>query len=506
MKKTISFLLHFMCGLLLALALPPMSWLWLGLIGLTGLQLLNSNLTTASKTQVFLRGLGFGLGYFGFALHWIGFAFLVDADAYLWMMPFAVGGLALFMALFWAVAFMAAARLAKAGVATWLALPLTLGAVEWLRGYIFTGFPWAAPGLIADGMGPVLQLASVIGMPGLTVMILLWGMATVALVQRHPKAVLVMMLLPLSFLWGQWRLSTAPNDPGQGPLIRLVQPNIAQSDKWRGENAGQIFADLLELSTAKTVDRPQVVIWPESAVPFLLDENAEALSRIAEVLSPGQVLLAGSLRRSAAASGGENYFTSILMIDDKGLVQDSYDKWRLVPGGEYLPFAWALEPLGFRKVVDLPESFKPGEGPRNLDLPGIGLTGMLICYEAIFPHHLVDAQNRPRGIVNVTNDGWFGMSVGPYQHLAQVRMRAVEQGLPIARAANTGISAMIDPWGRIFNPAALGTRAVVDVRLPAAIAPTAFARWGMLIFCAAVLSFGIAAGFSRTGKRMTDLE
>jgi apolipoprotein N-acyltransferase len=483
MNKTVTFILHLLCGVLLALALPPLALLWLGVVGLIGLQFLNADLHRLSPASVFLRGLGFGLGYFGFALHWIGFAFLVDADAYLWMMPFAVGGLALFMALFWAVAFLFAARLIRFGLVAWVALPSTLGTAEFLRGYLFTGFPWAAPGLVADGMGPVLQVASVIGMPGLSVMVLLWGMAIAAVLQKRLLAILVLATLPAVFFWGQWRLTTAETT-ASGPLIRLVQPNISQSDKWRDENTAEIFADLLELSSQKTAEVPKVVIWPESAVSFLLDENAEALSRIADVLEHGQVLLAGSLRRSETTVGGENYFTSIHMIDDQGVVQESYDKWRLVPGGEYLPFAWALEPLGFRKVVDLPESFTPGEGPRSIDVPGVGLAGMLICYEAIFPHDLVDAKNRPRWIVNVTNDGWFGKSVGPYQHLAQVRMRAVEQGLPIARAANTGISALIDPWGRITASADLETRGMVDVRLPAALEPTVFARWGLLIFCA----------------------
>ncbi len=157
--------------------------------------------------------------------------------------------------------------------------------------------------------------------------------------------------------------------------------------------------------------------------------------------------MTGAIRRSTPDDAA-NYFTSIQVIDDQGIVINSYDKWRLVPGGEYLPFAWALEPLGFRKVVNLPESFSAGVGPRLVHVPGVGLAGMLICYEAIFPHKLVPEGERARWLVNVTNDGWFGTSVGPYQHVAQVRMRAVEQGLPMARSANTGISALIDPVGR----------------------------------------------------------
>lgn len=479
--------MHVLCGLALALALPPHGQLWLAALGLIGVYYLNADLVRIGKLQQFLRGLGFGLGYFCFAFHWIGYAFLVDADAYLWMMPFAVGGLSLFMAIYWGVAFVVAARLSKFNLPVWMMLPLCLGVVEWARGYVFTGFPWAAPGLIADGMGPVLQSASVIGMPGLTVMVLLWGMALGAILQRRGLALLVLATLPLAMAWGQWRLSSVSMDFAKGPVIRLVQPNISQNDKWRVENRDRIFEELLALSRSAASDQPIAVIWPESAVSFLLDESKEALDRISESLVPQQTLLAGSLRRSVEASGQENYFTSILMIDDQGEVQQRYDKWRLVPGGEYLPFAWALEPLGFRKVVDLPESFTAGDGPHSLDVPGVGLAGMLICYEAIFPHRLVDEQQRPRWIVNVTNDGWFGLSVGPHQHLAQVRMRAVEQGLPIARAANTGISAMIDPYGRYVAKTALDIQAVTDARLPDAIEPPLFARWGMLVFWALAL-------------------
>lgn len=480
------FLAHALGGLAVALALPPHAFLWSAVAGLVAVLFLNGDFSRLRPLQHFMRGLAFGLGYFCFAFHWIGYAFFVDADAYLWMMPFAVGGLSLFMALYWGVAFIAAGQFSKFDLPVWLTLPVCVGVVEWLRGYLFTGFPWAAPGLIADGMGPVLQLASVVGMPGLTVLILMWGMALGGLLQRRGLAIVVLATLPLSFVWGQWRMSSASLDVAKGPLIRLVQPNISQNDKWRAENAARIFDELLALSASASLEKPSVVIWPESAVSFLLDESDVALAKIADLLEPQQTLLAGSLRRSVNASKDENYFTSIHLIDSEGVVRQSYDKWRLVPGGEYLPFAWALEPLGFRKVVDLPESFTAGIGPRSMDVPGVGLAGMLICYEAIFPHLLVNEQQRPRWIVNVTNDGWFGLSVGPHQHLAQVRLRAVEQGLPIARAANTGISAVIDPWGRYLAKTTLETKVILDAHLPDAIAPPFFARWGMAPFWLAV--------------------
>ena len=187
------------------------------------------------------------------------------------------------------------------------------------------------------------------------------------------------------------------------------------------------------------------------------------------------------MRRQVQANGNENYFTSILLFDDTGTLRETYDKWRLVPGGEYLPLAWLLEPLGFRKVVNVPESFTPGVGARSVTVPGAGFAGLLICYEIIFPQGLVDTTNPPQWLVNVTNDGWFGRSIGPYQHLAQARMRAVENNIPVVRAANTGISAIIDGKGRIIARSELGTAAVVAGVLPMAGEATVFARFGLWV-------------------------
>jgi apolipoprotein N-acyltransferase len=287
--------------------------------------------------------------------------------------------------------------------------------------------------------------------------------------------------LPLSHFWGLWRLSTSPTAYRDAAVVRLVQPNVSQSDKWRSDNAVAIFDTLTKLS----VEGPDAgavthIVWPESSVPFLLDEDKVARERIAGILTPGKTLLAGAIRREIQA-GCETcpdlYFTSILMMDDTGGVTGAYDKWRLVPGGEYLPLEDFLSRFGFRKVVSLPESFTAGAGPRNLDVPGLGLSGMLICYEVIFSHALVN-EVRPQLLINVTNDGWFGRSVGPYQHIAQARMRSIEQGLPLLRSANTGISAVIDSVGRIVAQTELEQSTYLDSRVPAAVAPTPYARWG----------------------------
>jgi apolipoprotein N-acyltransferase len=438
---------------------------------------------------------GARLGYFVFALHWIGFAFLVDAKDYLWMMPFAVGGLAAAMAVYWGLGFVLVEALLHRGWQRWLVWPCVIAVMEALRGVLFTGFPWAAPGLIADGLGAVLQLASLVGMQGLTLLVLLWGMLPGLLFlswRQKQVPVILPALVLLSGLaawgWGEVRLANHPLDNASGPVIRLVQPNIAQDDKWQNSNGRAILDQLLALSVEaeSPLGKPQIIIWPESAVPFLLDEEPTALAAIAANLTGDQKLLTGTLRRDVI-DGDERYYTSILGIDRTGAVFSRYDKWRLVPGGEYLPLSWLLEPLGFRKVVALPESFTPGVGPQVVDVPGVGPAAMLVCYEAIFPDHIVPVNKRPRWIVNVTNDGWFGRSIGPYQHLAQVRMRAVEQGLPVARAANTGVSAMIDPLGRITASTSLLQRGKIDARLPSALEPTLYSRAGIVPACLLLL-------------------
>lgn len=464
-----------------ALCLAPVDAWWILFINVPlALSILKRGLAQ-NLYRNFLWGWSFGFGYFLGALHWIGFAFLVDAANDLWMMPIALGGLCAFLALFWAAAVGAALQMAKRGLALWLAVPISFFIFELLRGHLFTGFPWAVFGQAVDGMGGVAQLASLIGMNGLTLMIWLWAASlfAIAVQERRQRlvAVLVLLTLPLSYAWGEWRLASHPTEYVQGVMLRLVQPNINQNDKWRAGNARAIFDQLRALTAAPSSTGQPIthIIWPESSMPFLIDESAQGRAELAQALKPGQTLLAGAVRRSRAEDSAQ-YFTSILIFNDKAEVLSHYDKWHLVPGGEFLPLAWLLEPLGLRKVVNLPESFTSGPGPTTLSVPGAGLAGMSICYEAIFPGAVSDPANRASWLVNVTNDGWFGNSVGPYQHLAQLRLRAIELGLPVARAANTGVSAVIDSYGRLTFQSQLGTTGAFDLMLPQSAKPTFFAK------------------------------
>ena len=482
-------LLALAAGMAAALSLPPINIWPVLFLAVPIVLLLLEGLPSRSTGASFLTGWLFGLGYFLFALQWIGFAFFVDAETYLWMMPFAVSGLAAAMAIYWGLAALAVNALGFKGLRLVLGFAAMLAVAEWLRGHLFTGFPWAAPGLAVDGMGAVAQMASVIGMTGLTLLIVLWaGLPLVLTGQRHRIAAAgLLLLLPLAWAYGCYRLSSATSEDIADVRLRIVQPNIAQDAKWRDDNARPIFDTLQSLSSKATPERPEGiagvthVIWPESAVPFLIDEGGVPERELRTMLGGRTVLITGALRRdvlSVEPLDSVLVRNSVIVFDGLAEVLARYDKWRLVPGGEYLPLAGLFEPLGFSRVVTVPGNFTPGPGPVTFDIPGAPPVSLSVCYEAIFPHRLIDPLKRPHWLLNVTNDGWFGNSTGPWQHLAQARLRTIEQGLPMARAANTGISAVIDPYGRTRAALALGHQGVLDATLPAALPATLYSRFG----------------------------
>jgi apolipoprotein N-acyltransferase len=345
-------------------------------------------------------------------------------------------------------------------------------------------------------MGAVAQTASLVGMTSLTFWIVIWAaLPALCFERRRPPAevaiaIVLALTLPAALAWGTWRLAHSDVGTVEGVSLRIVQPNIPQDEKWLEGSARTIFSTLIDLSSRKDAEGKRQfthLIWPESAVPFYLEESDEARTIIATLVGEKGLLITGNLRREPVSGGEPRVFNSVLGFDGSGNLVLRYDKWRLVPGGEFLPLAWLLEPLGFRKVVTVPGSFEAGSGPHSLPVPGAPEAGFLICYEVVFPDRLVDGTQRPRWLVNVTNDGWFGHTSGPYQHLAQAQLRAIEQGLPIVRAANSGISAIIDPYGRVLQSLALGTQGIIDAPLPEAIAPPFYARLGDLLLVAEII-------------------
>jgi apolipoprotein N-acyltransferase len=460
--------------------------------------------------SAFAIGWWFGFGYFLAGLWWIGAAFLVDADQFGWLLPIAVVGLPALLAVFPALGFALARLLWPPGAARLLSFAAMLAASEWLRGHLLGGFPWNAFGYALAGEIHLAQTVCVIGLPGLTLVTVLI-MASPALLADDPDIFPWSRRTPLMALaglvamaaFGLLRLSTTEVGTVEGVRLRIMQPAIPQDDKFRPALRDEVMKRYLELSDRAT--RPETsglarvthLIWPESAFPFIVSRDADALSDIANLLPPGATLLTGAGRAEDAAQGEEamRFFNSVHVIDSTGSILDTYDKTHLVPFGEFLPVQSVLEAIGLRQLTELRGGFTPGPRLRTLEVPNAPPAGMLICYEAIFPGDVVDPGHRPGWLLNVTNDAWFGRTPGPYQHFLQARVRTIEEGLPMVRAANNGISAVIDPLGRVLTSLPLGNVGVLDSSLPHELSATLYARYGDTILAILLVSCVlIAAG------------
>ncbi|MBS7696986.1 MAG: apolipoprotein N-acyltransferase [Chelatococcus sp.] len=454
-------------------------------------------------------GWWFGFGYFVAGLWWLGAAFFVQADEFLWALPLGVLGLPAGLAIFFALGFALARALWSPGPARIITLAAALTLAEWLRGHILTGFPWNVLGM-ALAQGPEIaatpimgQIASIIGLWGLTFVAIacLASPATLAdrgSVQRRigPPLVALIALAGMG-AYGFARVPLQDVATVPGVVLRIMQPNVPQDEKFRRDRAQAILDHYFSVTRRPTntaLGEPTHVIWPESAFPFLLEREPAALAQIGAVLGADRILITGAARADDRLPG-ENYriYNSIQVVDGQGTLRATYDKVHLVPFGEYLPFGGLLERFGLRQFVEVPGTFAAGAKSAPLAVPGLPETAPLICYEAIFPEDVIPAGTRPALLLNLTNDAWFGMTAGPHQHFAQARLRAIEQGLPLIRAANTGISAVIDPYGRVTASLGLGQEGVVDARLPVALASTPYAQFSNvfvafpLIWCAAIL-------------------
>ena len=432
-----------------------------------------------SRRESFCRGWMLGAGYFALALQWIVEPFMVDAARDGWMAPFAILLMAGGLALFWALAFWSSWGLGPSdGPRRALAAVLALTLAEMTRSVVFTGFPWALIGSVWVDH-PIGQLAALTGTHGLSLFTgcLAVGVLTLSVWQASRRALLASGLTVFGWAGGTLlgeRMIAAYDrmDPGDRPMIRVVQPNEAQTLKWRPEMIPVFWDRKLALTASRTGARPDIVVWPEVSLPYLLDPGAGPDTRIAEAAGGVPVIL------GAQRFEGEDLRNALAVLGPGGEVQAVYDKYHLVPFGEYFPGGALAEALGLQGLAtSLLGGFTPGPGPRILDLGPLGRVLPLICYEAIFPGH-ADPQGLPRPdwIVQITNDAWFGTLSGPQQHLDQARLRAIEQGLPLVRSANTGISAIIDPKGRVLAQLALNTAGVIDRPLPRAAAPTLYAR------------------------------
>jgi apolipoprotein N-acyltransferase len=488
--------LAFALGAALTAAQPPYGlWPFLFIAWPALLLLVDAAPSPRSAASV---GWWAGFGFFLTGVWWVANAFLVEAERIWWhapLAPVAVATLAAVLAAFWAGAFAAARRVWPEGWARPLALGAAMTLADLARGSVLTGFPW---GLQAYAWveTPVMQAASVTGsyaLAGLTV-------AAAASVAAGWRPSLLAGLVAVGVWgWGAWRLAGA-TEPADGPVIRLVQPNVPQRDRWRPELMVPIFRDLLALTEARGERPPALVVWPEVAVPFLYLDSPDAVAAAAEATPAGGLLAAGAVRAEGEGRG-RRLFNSLMFQDDAGRLLATYDKRHLTPFGEYVPYAWLLGAIGLGTLGEGLSGFTPGAGSPPLALPGLPPVAPLICYEMIFPAEVRAATRGAAWMLQVTNDSWFGDSAGPRQHLAQARVRAIEQGLPVARAANTGVSAMIDAHGRIRDLLPLDTRSWIDSPLPPAAPPTVYARFGDAPPLALWLSLAAAATLLRAIRR-----
>jgi apolipoprotein N-acyltransferase len=463
-----------------------------------------------------MTGWWFGLGYFVPGLYWIGYAFLVDAPTFAWLMPFATLGLPAYLALFTALGFALARLLWTRDASRVIALAASLTFSEWLRGHTLTGFPWNAFGYALAEPLALAQTASLIGLWGLTFLTVAIFASPAVLIDgssrgRRPwiAPALGLALLVAMGIFGVVRLSLRPTTTVAGVKLRIMQPNLQQDVRFNYSAKAEVMQKYLTLSDRASgpqstgVRDASILIWPESAFPFFLTREADAMAQIADLLPKGTVLITGSVRAPDVPPGTRitRAYNSVYAIDHDGSILSAYDKLHLVPFGEYLPLQDWMEKLGFVQLTKVQGGFIPGVRRRTMEIPNAPRMLPLICYEAIFPGEITSRDDRPGWIVNLTNDGWFGISTGPYQHLQQARLRAIEEGLPVVRAANTGISAVIDPLGRIVARLGLGVEGVLDSTLPTAIPPTLYARNGDIpaaVMVAAALIFVIRR---RTAKR-----
>lgn len=441
--------------------------------------------------DVFTIGLGFGFGHFFGGLYWLSNAFAVvggPVSAIAWP---AVISLSLFLALYPAgvcasYRWLTTDRRFGPWEAALFAGLWTLG--EWLRGSLFTGFPWNPVGSVWDVSDAVLQVTSLVGVYGLGMLTVFCAVAFVGNwwqtrsgMTGHGWCLPIAVVVIVACVWGggTYRLAHAPDVPDVADVnLRLVQPNIAQHLKWQYDLRSRHVLDQIAMSNRPPANRlaePSHIIWAETAVPFYVARQPALLEALGDAAPEGGFLIVGGLRRSGPEPEARR-FNSLLAIGPDGQRAAFYDKVHLVPFGEYMPFAGVLP---FGKLTAGDTDFSPGAVSGPIDLPGLPAFQPLICYEAIFPGAVVDtAHPRPGWLLNATNDAWYGVSSGPRQHFAMVRIRAVEEGLPVVRVANTGISAVIDSYGRVRARLDLAERGVIDSPLPGAIAPTVFATTG----------------------------
>jgi apolipoprotein N-acyltransferase len=487
-------------GVAMVAALPPFNLWPFMFAGFSSFYMLLSGAKT--PRAAFAIGWLFGFGYFAAGLWWIANALLVEGNPFAWVWPLAIAGLPALLAIFPALAALVCARLTdRMRLEGFLCFVAAFAFSEWLRGHIFTGFPWNLYGYAWSGWLAMAQTASVGGSYFLTLLTLFWcalpGFVAVSAISRPAKKKLLALGI-ITFAacagYGYFRLAQTGTAYDSTVTLRPVQPNISQADKWNPHKVAENLRKMLALS-APDADKPEppltVIVWPETALEYEVLANEDARSLIRQTLAQYRntvYLVTGLLRYEPEPGGKGKYFNSLAVLDRDLNIRAMFSKSHLVPFGEYIPYQDIIPMKPFVQF----QGFTPGDGPATLTVDGVPPFSPLICYEVVFPG-AVTAKERPAWMVNVTNDAWYGDSPGPRQHLAQTRFRAIEEGLPLVRSAETGISGVIDPLGRIIYDAPLNTKDARDISLPKPLAGTLYASLRDSLFFFLLLLSGTGA-------------
>ena len=470
-------------GSLAVQALPPFYHWYLLFVSFSGL--LELLFSTDNHKQAFKLGWWYGFGFFSFGLFWINNALMINPEQTAWLIPIVFLASGAFFGLFIGLPTLLTS-LVRSRFGRYLSLCSWIVVFEWIRSWILTGFPWNLWGSCLAFSDELLQSAAIFGTYGLSFALIAVTAAPALLLTDHRRAtawstVAILILVP-SLMWGfgHWRL-TQLNSPQGDITIRLVQPSIPQGQKWSPELRQQHFEQYINLTRSQPLDNIDMVVWSETASPYSLDSDPEAMRQLQPVINPRGYLTTGVIRYQTDYYGGYKPLNSSLVINADGIIEASYDKSHLVPFGEYIPLREYL-PSFIRPIANTIGTFLSGNGPQTLKVPNLPPFGIQICYEIIFPHQIIDSASKPEWLLNLTNDGWDGISAGPYQHLVSTRLRAVEEGLTIVRSAGSGISAVIDRTGRVISSLELNQSAILDVTLPRDLQiSTVFNRFGGLL-------------------------
>ncbi|MFA4994299.1 MAG: apolipoprotein N-acyltransferase [Bdellovibrionales bacterium] len=466
----------FVFGSVMAFSMPPFTIFPLLWVCLPALIFLLQG--TQNWKQAFAIGWCFAFGFFVFGLYWIASAMFVDIRRFWWAVPISVAGLPAFLALYYGIAAALARKIGLQGLSGTVVFGLLWFLAEYARGFMFTGFPWILLGYTWSDALPVLQITSVIGIYGLTLITVIAACLPACLQDKTAfgRNVFVASLVLFAALagWGEFRLHTTALQTVPNVHLRLVQPNVDQKKKWLVSERKRHFKELIDLSASESETPVTHIFWPETASTYYLSEDSERRKEIAAHIPATTHVITGVIRRDLDKEGNTHFYNSLVVLNGLGRLVAGYDKAHLVPGGEFMPLRKFI-PL--QALATSGADFTPGPGIRSLRVLGLPLFSPLICYESIFSGDVVDPDDRPEFMVNLTNDGWYGRTTGPYQHFAIARVRAIEEGMPLLRIANTGISGVVDPLGRVEKKLGINEQGIIDSPLPKALPLTLFAKW-----------------------------